>query len=41
MKNEVILAERHQLSNPQARAELRALLERIPARPRLVAGLAD
>lgn len=41
MKNEVILAERHQLSNPQARAELRALLERIPARPRLVADLAD
>jgi hypothetical protein len=41
MKNEVILAERHQLSNAQARAELRALLERIPARPRLVAGFAD
>lgn len=39
MKNEVILAERHQLSNAQARAELRALLERIPARPRLVASL--
>jgi hypothetical protein len=39
MKNEVILAERHQISNAQARAELRALLERIPARPRLVAGL--
>lgn len=41
MKNEVILAERHQLSNAQARAELRALLERIPVRPRLVADLAD
>lgn len=40
MKNEVILAERHQLSNPQAKAELLALLERIPARPRLVASLA-
>jgi hypothetical protein len=40
MKNEVILAERHQLSNPQAKAELLALLERLPARPRLVADLA-
>lgn len=37
MKNEVILAERHQLSNAQARAELLALLDRLPARPALVA----
>ncbi len=41
MKNEVILAERHQLSNPQAKSELLGLLDRIPARPRLVEGLAD
>jgi len=41
MKNEVILAERHQLSNAQAKSELLALLERIPAHPRLVEGLAD
>jgi len=37
MKNEVILAERHQLSNAQARTELLALLDRLPARPALVA----
>jgi hypothetical protein len=39
MKNEVILAERHQLSNAQARAELLALLDRLPARPALVADI--
>lgn len=38
-KNELILAERHQLSNAQARGELLALLEKLPARPRLVAGM--
>ena len=36
MKNELILAERHQLSNAQAKAELRALLEKLPAKPMLV-----
>ncbi len=39
MKNEVILAERHQMSNAQARGELLALLDRLPARPALVADL--
>jgi len=39
MKNELILAERHQLSNAQAKGELLALLERLPARPKLVEGL--
>jgi len=37
MKNELILGERHQLSNAQARGELNALLKRLPARPALVA----
>ena len=37
LKNELILAERHQLSNAQARGELNALLKRLPARPALVA----
>jgi hypothetical protein len=37
MKNELIVAERHQLSNAQARGELNALLKRLPARPALVA----
>jgi SAM-dependent methyltransferase len=41
MKNEVMLAERHQMSNPQARAELRALLDRIPAATRLLAGFSE
>jgi hypothetical protein len=36
LKNELILAERHQLSNAQARGELNALLKRLPARPALV-----
>lgn len=36
MKNELILAERHQMSNAQAKAELSALLEKLPARPKLV-----
>jgi Methyltransferase domain len=36
MKNELILAERHQLSNAQARGELTALLKQLPARPALV-----
>ena len=40
MKNELILAERHQLSNAQAKGELLALLEKLPARPKLVEGLA-
>ena len=37
MKNELILAERHQLSNAQAKAELTALLKQLPSRPALVA----
>jgi len=41
MKNELILAERHQLSNAQARAELSALLKQLPARPALVEGFAS
>lgn len=40
MKNELILAERHQLSNAQARGELTALLKQLPARPALVEGFA-
>ena len=40
MKNELILAERHQLSNARAKGELLALLEKLPARPKLVEGLA-
>jgi hypothetical protein len=39
MKNELIIAERHQLSNAQARGELNALLKRLPARPALVADI--
>jgi hypothetical protein len=37
LKNELILAERHQLSNAQARGELNALLERMPVRPAFLA----
>lgn len=40
LKNELILAERHQLSNAQAKAELVTLLKQLPARPALVADLA-
>ena len=40
MKNELILAERHQLSNAQARGELLSLLKQLPARPALVEGFA-
>jgi len=36
LKNELILAERHQLSNAQARGELMTLLKQLPARPALV-----
>jgi hypothetical protein len=39
LKNELILAERHQLSNAQAKGELLALLKQLPARPALVEGL--
>jgi SAM-dependent methyltransferase len=39
MKNELILAERHQLSNAQAKGELLSLLKQLPARPALVEGL--
>jgi len=39
MKNELIVAERHQLSNAQARGELTTLLKRLPARPELVADI--
>jgi hypothetical protein len=39
MKNELILAERHQLSNAQAKGELQTLLKQIPAHPALVADL--
>jgi hypothetical protein len=37
MKNELILAERHQLSNAQAKGELATLLKQLPAHPALVA----
>ncbi|MFM9968172.1 MAG: class I SAM-dependent methyltransferase [Burkholderiales bacterium] len=37
MKNELILAERHQLSNAAAKAELIALLRQLPVHPALVA----
>lgn len=37
LKNELILAERHQLSNAQAKGELATLLKQLPARPALVA----
>jgi hypothetical protein len=33
MKNELILAERHQRSNPMAERELKQLLEQLPVRP--------
>ncbi len=36
MKNELILAERHQRSNPQARRELDQLIEQIGVRPALL-----
>lgn len=36
LKNELILAERHQLSNPRARAELDKLVEQIGVRPALL-----
>jgi len=36
MKNDLILAERHQRSNPQARRELDQLIERIGVRPALL-----
>lgn len=39
LKNELILAERHQLSNAQARGELAALLKQLPAHPDLVADM--
>ncbi len=39
LKNELILAERHQLSNASARAELVALLETLPVKPALVADM--
>lgn len=35
-KNELIIAERHQLSNPRARAELDKLIEQIGVRPALL-----
>lgn len=41
MKNELILAERHQLSNAQARGELLSLLKQMPAHPGLVADFAS
>lgn len=37
LKNELILAERHQRANAQARGELQTLLKQLPARPALVA----
>lgn len=36
LKNELILAERHQMSNPRARAELDRLIEQIGVRPALL-----
>lgn len=37
LKNELILAERHQLSNPMAKAELDRLVEQLGVRPALLA----
>ncbi|MBL9095484.1 MAG: SAM-dependent methyltransferase [Alphaproteobacteria bacterium] len=39
MKNELILAERHQRANAQAKGELVALLKQLPTRPALVADI--
>jgi hypothetical protein len=39
LKNELIVAERHQRSNPAAARQLRELLERVPVRPACVAGI--
>lgn len=39
LKNELILAERHQLSNAQAKGELLSLLKQLPKHPALVDGL--
>lgn len=39
LKNELILAERHQLSNAQAKGELLSLLKQLPTRPALVENL--
>lgn len=39
LKNELILAERHQLSNAKAKGELLALLKQLPTRPALVENL--
>lgn len=39
LKNELILGRRVHRENPKARAQLRALLERVPARPKLVRAL--
>jgi hypothetical protein len=36
MKNELIIAERHQKSNPLAARQLRELLDRVPVRPACV-----
>ena len=36
MKNELILAERHQRSNPQARIELERLVEQLGVQPALL-----
>jgi hypothetical protein len=36
LKNELIVAERHQLSNPLAARQLRELLDRVPVRPACV-----
>lgn len=39
LKNELILAERHQLTNAQAKSELLSLLKQLPAHPALVSDL--
>ena len=36
MKNELILAERHQRSNPKARGELEKLIEQLGVKPGLL-----
>jgi hypothetical protein len=39
LKNELIVAEKHQRGNPAAQRQLRDLLDKVPVQPRCVAGL--
>jgi hypothetical protein len=41
MKNELIVAERHQRSNPLAERQLKELLERVPVRPACVSAAGE